>query len=32
MKIAAVTDIETIDLAVQQYLAGILENHVERLQ
>jgi hypothetical protein len=28
---AAVTDIETIYLAVQQYLAGILENHVERL-
>jgi predicted Fe-Mo cluster-binding NifX family protein len=26
-----VTDIETIDLAVQQYLAGILEDHVERL-
>lgn len=26
-----VTDVETIDLAVQQYLAGILEDHVERL-
>jgi predicted Fe-Mo cluster-binding NifX family protein len=26
-----VTDVETIDLAVQQYLAGILEDHVEKL-
>lgn len=26
-----VTDVETIDIAVQQYLAGILEDHVERL-
>lgn len=25
------TDVETIDLAVQQYLAGILVDHVERL-
>jgi predicted Fe-Mo cluster-binding NifX family protein len=26
-----VTDVETIDQAVQQYLAGILVDHVERL-
>jgi predicted Fe-Mo cluster-binding NifX family protein len=26
-----VTDVETIDIAVQQYLAGILVDHVERL-
>ena len=25
------TDVETIDLAVQQYLAGILEDHIEKL-
>jgi predicted Fe-Mo cluster-binding NifX family protein len=26
-----VTDVETIDIAIQQYLAGILTDHVERL-
>lgn len=31
MKIAAVTDDETIELAVQPYLDGILDDHVERL-
>jgi predicted Fe-Mo cluster-binding NifX family protein len=29
--IPVLTDVETIDLAVQQYLAGILVDHAERL-